>query len=136
MPELNLADILKNVPKMDTGNDGREQIEYIDLEKIDPDPRNFYELSGLEELAANIELLGLQQPLRVRDNPEAGGHVIVVSGHRRRAALAMLADEGKTEFQSVPCIREQQAGSDALQELRLIYDNSDTRRMTSAEISK
>lgn len=136
MPEFNLADILKNVPKMDTGNDGREQIEYIDLEKIDPDPRNFYELSGLEELAANIELLGLQQPLRVRDNPEADGHVIVVSGHRRRAALAMLVDEGKTEFQSVPCIREQQAGSDALQELRLIYANSDTRRMTSAEISK
>lgn len=136
MAEFNLADILKNVPKMDTGNDGREQIEYIDLEKIDPDPRNFYELSGLEELAANIELLGLQQPLRVRDNPEAAGHVIVVSGHRRRAALAMLADEGKTEFRSVPCIREQQAGSDALQELRLIYANSDTRRMTSAETAK
>lgn len=136
MAEFNLADILKNVPKMDTGNDGREQIEYIELEKIDPDPRNFYELSGLEELAANIELLGLQQPLRVRDNPEADGHVIVVSGHRRRAALAMLVDEGKTEFQSVPCIREQQAGSDALQELRLIYANSDTRRMTSAETAK
>ena len=136
MAEFNLADILKNVPKMDTGNDGREQIEYIDLEKIDPDPRNFYGLSGLEELAANIELLGLQQPLRVRDNPEADGHVIVVSGHRRRAALAMLADEGKKEFQSVPCIREQQAGSDALQELRLIYANSDTRRMTSAETAK
>lgn len=136
MAEFNLADILKNVPKMDTGNDGREQIEYINLENIDPDPRNFYELSGLEELAANIELLGLQQPIRVRDNPDAEGHVIVVSGHRRRAALAMLADEGKKEFRSVPCIREQQAGSDALQELRLIYANSDTRRMTSAETAK
>lgn len=136
MAEFNLADILKNVPKMDTGNDGREQIEYIDLERIDPDPRNFYELSGLEELAANVELLGLQQPIRVRDNPDAEGHVIVVSGHRRRAALAMLVGEGKTEFSSVPCIREQHAGSDALQELRLIYANSDTRRMTSAETAK
>ena len=136
MAEFNLADILKNVPKMDTVSDGREQIEYIDLERIDPDPRNFYELSGLEELAANIELLGLQQPIRVRDNPDAEGHVIVVSGHRRRAALAVLVGEGKTEFRSVPCIREQQAGSDALQELRLIYANSDTRRMTSAETAK
>lgn len=136
MAEFNLADILKNVPKMDTGNDGREQIEYIDLENIDPDPRNFYELSGLEELAANIELLGLQQPLRVRDNPDAEGHVIVVSGHRRRAALAVLVDDGKTEFKSVPCIKEQQEGSEALQELRLIYANSDTRRMTSAETAK
>lgn len=136
MAEFNLADVLKNVPKMGTGNDGREQIEYVDLEKIDPDPRNFYELSGLEKLAANIELLGLQQPLRVRDNPDAEGHVIVVSGHRRRAALAMLVDEGKTEFKSVPCIKEQQGGSEALQELRLIYANSDTRRMTSAETAK
>lgn len=136
MPEFNLADVLKNVPKMGTGNDGREQIEYIDLEKIDPDPRNFYELSGLEDLSANIELLGLQQPLRVRDNPDAEGHVIVVSGHRRRAALALLVDEGKTEFKFVPCIKEQQVGSEALQELRLIYANSDTRRMTSAETAK
>lgn len=136
MAEFNLADILKNVPKMDTGDDGREQIEYIDLENIDPDPRNFYEISGLEELAANIELLGLQQPIRVRDNPDVEGHVIVVSGHRRRAALALLVGEGQTEFSSVPCIREQQAGSDALQELRLIYANSDTRRMTSAETAK
>ncbi len=38
----------------------REQIEYIDIDRIDDDPRNFYELSGLDELAANIELLGLQ----------------------------------------------------------------------------
>ena len=136
MAEFNLAALLKNVPKMDTGSDGREQIEYIELDKIDPDPRNFYELSGLDELAANIELLGLQQPLRVRDNPELDGHVIIVSGHRRRAALKMLVDDGKTEFARVPCIREHQTGSDALQELRLIYANSDTRRMTSAETAK
>lgn len=61
---------------------------------------------------------------------------IIVSGHRRRAALELLVKEGKDKFASVPCIREANAGSAALQELRLIYANSDTRRMTSAEISK
>lgn len=136
MAEFNLADLLKNVSKMYTVSDGREQIEYIDIDKIDADPRNFYEMSAVDELAANIELLGLQQPLRVRDNPALDGHVIIVSGHRRRAALQMLADEGKDAFRAVPCIRDRQAGSDALQELRLIYANSDTRRMTSVEIAK
>ena len=136
MAEFNLADLLKNVSKMDTASDGREQIEYIDIDKIDADPRNFYEMSAVDELAANIELLGLQQPLRVRDNPALDGHVIIISGHRRRAALQLLTDEGKDAFRAVPCIRERQAGSDALQELRLIYANSDTRRMTSAEIAK
>ena len=136
MAEFNLADLLKNVSKMDTASDGREQIEYIDIDKIDADPRNFYEMSAVDELATNIELLGLQQPLRVRDNPALDGHVIIVSGHRRRAALQLLVSEGKDAFRVVPCIRERQAGSDALQELRLIYANSDTRRMTSAEIAK
>lgn len=138
MAKFDLASVLGDLSKLDTGikPDGREQIEYIDLGLIDPDPNNFYELSGLEELAANIELLGLQQPLRVRPNPEQPGRWIIVSGHRRRAALAMLAADGKTQFAQVPCIREAAAGSAALQELRLIYANSDTRKLTSAEISK
>lgn len=114
----------------------REQIEYIPLDKIDPDPNNFYKLSGLDDLAANIEMLGLQQPLRVRRNPDAADRVIIVSGHRRKAALDKLAAEGRGAPQGVPCIREQAEGSAALQELRLIYANSDTRVLTSAEQAK
>lgn len=66
--------------KLGTDADGREKIEYIDISLIDDDPNNFYELSQLDELAANIELLGLQQPLRVRTNPEDPARVIIVSG--------------------------------------------------------
>ena len=130
---FDLAAMLQDVSKLDTG---REQIEYIAIDRIDDDPNNFYQLSKVDELAANIELLGLQQPIRVRDNPEQPGRVIIVSGHRRRAALQLLVDEGKEQFRDVPCIREKEAGSAALQELRLIYANADTRTMTSAEISK
>ena len=130
---FDLAAMLQDVSKLDTG---REQIEYIDIDRIDDDPNNFYQLSRVDELAANIELLGLQQPIRVRENPEQPGRVIIVSGHRRKAALRMLVDEGKTQFRDVPCIREREAGSAALQELRLIYANADTRTMTSAEISR
>lgn len=138
MAKFDLAAVLGDVSKLDTGitPDGREQIEYIDIALIDPDPNNFYELTNIAELAASIELLGIQQPLRVRDEADKPGRVMIVSGHRRRAALELLVREGKDKFASVPCIREANAGSTALQELRLIYANSDTRRLSSAEISK
>ena len=135
---FDLASILGDVSKLDTGlqPDGREQIEYIDLSLIDPDPNNFYAMTDIEELAANIELLGLQQPLRVRPSPDKPGRLIIVSGHRRRAALELLVSEGKSQFAQAPCIREAGDQSAALQELRLIYANSDTRKLTSPELSK
>lgn len=114
--------------------DGREQIEYIDISMLDEDSRNFYELSGLDGLASNIALVGLQDPLRVR--PTEDGRYTVLSGHRRRAALWKLVQEGMDKFRQVPCILETAPDSPALQELKLIYANSNTRVMTSAEISR
>lgn len=129
---FDLRSVLDGVSDLDTG---RETIEYIALDKIDPDPNNFYSLSGLDELAASIETVGLQQPLRVRDGEN--GHVVVISGHRRRAACMLIADGGSDMFKNgVPCIRELRSGSSSLQELRLIYANSATRVLTSAEISR
>ena len=128
-----LADELKKagVPTVGTI---REQIEYIDLDLIDPDERNFYSLDGVEELASSIELVGLQQPLRVRSGER--GHVTVVSGHRRRAAILLIRDGGSTMFdRGVPCIRERGDVSKEWQELKLIYGNSATRILTASEIS-
>jgi ParB family chromosome partitioning protein len=122
---------LKTVSESDTG---REQIEYIDIGLLDSDEKNFYQLSEVEKLAANIELVGLQQPIRVRENPDAPGRFVIVSGHRRRAALQLLVDDGVEKFRSVACIRETPAGSAAMQELRLIYANSDTRTMSMADL--
>jgi ParB family chromosome partitioning protein len=132
-----LGDILKDVSKLDTAPDGgREQIEYIDIDQIESDPGNFYNLTQLEELASNIAVVGLQQPLRVRTSEEDPEKVVVVSGHRRQAALKLLIKEGREDLRAVPCIRERVAGSAALQELRLIYGNSDTRVISSAEQAK
>lgn len=128
---FNLADVLKDVSSSATG---REQIEYISLSLIDEDPNNFYQLSDLDELAANIAFCGLQQPIRVRQKED--GRYIIVSGHRRRAAVAMLAVEDPQRWQEVSCIVERDAVSPSLQQLRLIYANSNTRKMTSAEISQ
>lgn len=128
---VNLADILKGVSEPDTD---REQIEYIPLSQIDEDPNNFYQLTGIEELADNISLCGLQQPIRVRQKED--GLYIIVSGHRRRAALEMLVADGYEKWKDAPCIVERDEVSPALQQLRLIYANSNTRKMTSAEISE
>lgn len=134
---FNLADALKDVSKLDTDTGaGREQIEYIDIALIDSDPGNFYKLTQLDELTANIEVVGLQQPLRVRASEQDPQRVVIVSGHRRRAALAKLVKEGREDLRMVPCIRERITGSAALQELRLIYANSDTRVISSAELAK
>ncbi len=118
-------------------NTGREQIEYIDIGLIDPDPENFYTLSGLNELAENIALLGLQQPLRVRRHPDLEGHVMVSSGHRRRAALLKLIEEDcREDLRQVPCIRDPEDASPAMQQLRLIYANAGTRVMSNADLMR
>ena len=132
---FDLASVLKNVPDSGT-SDGRERIEYIGLDKLRDDPNNFYSLDGIEELAENIEFAGLQQPVRVRRDAEHSGEYIIVSGHRRTAAMRKIVEDGNKAFETVPCIVEADGGSEALRELRLIYANSDTRRMSSADISK
>lgn len=128
---FDLSALLKDVS--DSGTN-REQIEYIKLDLIDEDPNNFYHLSAIDELAANIELCGLQQPIRVRC--QGNGRYMIVSGHRRRAAVAMLAQEAPEKWSEVPCIIETDEVSPALQQLRLIYANASTRKMTDAETSE
>ena len=128
---FDLTDLLSGVSNPGTG---REQIEYISLDLIDKDPNNFYLLSGIDDLAANIATCGLQQPIRLRAKADSPGRFVVVSGHRRREAVAMLAEEDPGRWKEIPCIVEQDDVSPALQQLRLIYANANTRKMTSAEI--
>ena len=130
---FDLGEALKGVSYSGTG---REQIEYIHLDLIDGDPKNFYKLSDLDELAANIELCGLQQPIRLRPNPESPERYVVVSGHRRRAALAQLAADDPQRWSEVPCIVSRETVSPTLQQLQLIFANANTRKMTDAEISE
>lgn len=129
---FDLGELLKDVSNSGTG---REQIEYIRLDLIEEDPNNFYQLSGIEELAANIELCGLQQPVRVRAIPGSDRYRIV-SGHRRRKAVEALAQDDPERWGEIPCIIEADDASPALQQLRLIYANANTRTMTSAEVSE
>ena len=125
------AQTLRTVPESGTAE--RMQIEYIDIDLLDGSPDNFYELRGIDELAGDIETVGLQQPLLV--SPGEGGHFTVLSGHRRRAALQTLVEAGRDDLRMVPCIRSA-PGSPALDKLRLLYANAHTRVLTPAELAK
>ena len=129
---FDLGAALKNVSRVDTG---KEQITYLPISSLDSDPKNFYELRGIEELADTISVAGLQQPIRVRAGQEPGRYTIV-SGHRRMAACRKLAEENPEDWREVPCIIEMDNVSPALQQLRLIYANANTRQLTSAEMSE
>ncbi len=80
-----------------------KQISYYDLV---PSEDNFYSMQEIEELKTAIELAG-----RVLDNlvvtPLEDGKYKILSGHRRHRAVGMLLDEGKTEYEFLPCSVEQ-----------------------------
>lgn len=134
--KFDISHVFSSVPAVPESGTGREQIEYIDAGKISGDPNNFYSLDGIQELAANIELIGLQQPIRVRPDPEDEGGYIIVSGHRRFTALAELRKTDREKWQMVPCIVEQHEEHPAMRELRLIYANADTRKLSSADLDR
>ena len=111
-----------------------EQIVRLPIDDLIPDPENFYSLDGLNELAGNIELLGLLDPIRVRPYE---GKFMIVSGHRRWSAILLIRDGGSDQFAAgVPCIVEYGEASEAMRKLRLIYANSSTRQLSSAELSR
>lgn len=132
MAKFDLTDFLGTIPVPNSGTEP-EQIVKLSMEMIHEDPRNFYTVDGVEALAANIQLCGLMDPLRVR--PSADGYYTIVSGHRRFAALKLLAAEDP-RYEAVPCVVETGDASPAMTELRLIFANADTRRMTPADIGR
>lgn len=130
-------DLSKIVPGVSKLNilPGQEQIEYIPFEKILPDPNNGYSMDDVEDLARNIELVGLQQPLRVY--PAENECFMISSGHRRRAAVQLLIQDGSEMFASgVPCIVDRTEDSPALREFKLLAANMDNRKLTDADLSQ
>ena len=133
--------------------EAKRELRYIPLHMIDTNPRNFYSTDGIDELADNIRLFGLMEPLLVRQ--EACGRYMLISGHRRRLALRKIAEEAEnypdSMHEPVACMVETgadplpgiEAGSDdelrarqLAEELKLIYANADTRVMSSADTAQ
>ena len=79
-----------------------EQIIYIDIENIESNPRNFYGLRDIEGLAGLIAVSHMIEPLTV--TKKENGKYMLISGHRRRAAVQKLLEEGTYTERKLPCI--------------------------------
>lgn len=127
---FDLSAVLKDVSGPDTS---RDTISYLPYASLIPDPKNGYSMDGIEDLARNIELVGLQQPPRVKDL--GAGHYGLISGHRRYAAIGQILQRDPGAFSNgVPCIIDRTDGSVALRELQLILGNADNRAKTPADL--
>ena len=115
-----------------TSSTVQPQLQEIDIDQLDANEANFYDVSNWDTLADSISMDGLQQPLVV--TPGQDGRYTVISGHRRRAALRKLVEEdGREDLRRVPCLVKTYQ-SQALAELQLIMANSTARVLTSAEV--
>lgn len=101
-----------------------EKLSVFDLV---PSEDNFYSMREIEELKAAIEIAGkvLQNLVVV---PLDGGKYKVIAGHRRRLASIGLVEDGKPQYEFVPCDIEPNEEAAEDQEIRdgltLIVTNS------------
>ena len=135
MGKFNLNQILNDASKRAAPGGGGQtapasrpaEIERLSVFDLVPSEDNFYSMNDIEELKSKIELAGkvLQNFIVV---PLGGGKYKVISGHRRRAACLSLVEDGKPEFEFVPCTieaDEEDAEVQAIrEEIMLIAANS------------
>jgi len=93
---------------------------------IDANEANFYSMTGIDELAASIELTGLLHPIIVKTEGERWR---LIDGERRFNAVKLLG------WETVPCIVRKPASS-VLEELMLIEANRQQRTMSAGDLSK
>lgn len=103
---FSITDMLNKDTSMAAAPVKEHTIERISYSKLVPSEDNFYSMQEIEELKTAIELAG-----RVLNNlvvtPLEDGKYKILSGHRRHRAVGMLLDEGKTEYEFLPCSVEQ-----------------------------
>lgn len=128
---LNQSSKAQSETKLDAGF----RIEYISVNNLIPAEENFYDVEHIENLKQGIELNGgIKQNLIVTPS-EIDGKYRIIAGHRRHKASKELVDEGKKEYDLLPCIVESEIDTDK-EQLMLIMTNSTTRELTDFEKTK
>lgn len=121
---MNLAESLGFVPQRTT-----RAVRAINVEKLVPNPDNFYHIGDLSDLKASIlEDGGVRQNLIVE--PRKDGTYLIISGHRRCQAVKELLADGADVEAELPCqIEPDHAKAERL----LIRANSASRILTPWE---
>lgn len=122
---------------IDSAGDSKPRMEqrWVWLNQIEPDEFNekIYNVSGVEALADDIKLNGLLQFPLVRYMP--GGKYMIISGHRRVAAIRLLAKEDPEQWKMIPVILDPDK-DDTSAHIKLISANAVNRELSQGEIMK
>ena len=133
MGRFNLNQILSDTSKAAAGGGSAKprpsesRYEKLSVFDLVPSEDNFYSMREIGELKAAIEIAGkvLQNLVVV---PMGDGKYKVIAGHRRRLASIELVNDGKPEYEFVPCVIEPTEEAADEQEIRdgldLIVTNS------------
>lgn len=125
-----LNGISKNTEKVAT-LEAKEnfKIEYIDIDKIIRNEKNFYEINNIDDLVEDISINGLNHNLVVR--PADKGLYELISGERRYTALKELVNKGEERFKKVPCKISNLNDLDS--EIVLIQANAQSRELSETD---
>lgn len=107
------------------------ELRTIPWDEIRGNERNLYTVKDVEQLADSIALHGLLDPVVVM--PDADGHWVLVSGHRRHKAWGILREKEPDKYREIPAIVRTFA-SPAMAELALIMANATARVLTAPEV--
>ena len=130
--KFDLSSLMETVSNLDT-TAAAPSVQLIPLEDILDNKANFYRVDP-----DSIAMDGLQQYPLVTPHPDQPGKYLLLSGHRRCAALRLLAEDPENpreDLRQVPCT-VRRYGSAAMAELQLILANSTARVLTNAELAK
>lgn len=130
MAKLKLTNAIAEDLKTAASDSFIDSLKMIEIEDIQPNEDNFYEMSEIEELAEDIERQGLMSVLIVETAED--GKYRLISGHRRLTAIKRLVDEGRRKSTTVPCYVKGEK-SDEETQLDLIMLNATQRTYTSAD---
>ena len=113
-------------------NTQNENIRMIDIDELHDSPSNFFRMDNIAELADAILGQGGVKDNLVVTPMESGGYMIV-SGHRRKAAVRLLLDRGEAISRLLPCLVQHYNSQESL-ELDLILLNVTARQLNDNEI--
>lgn len=131
---FNMLEVLANNKAQNSVEEDNKEnnlnIKYISVFDLVESKENFYSTDDIEELKHSIELFGIKQNLNVKKISD--NKYKVISGHRRRLATLELVNEGKKEYEFLPCSVETDL-EELEEKLLLIMSNSTIREISDYE---
>lgn len=120
---------------------GSFRIKHIPFEALKPnDEEHGFSLDGIEELAASIADIGLEQNLVVEDNED--GTYNILTGRRRYYAIKKLIKGGNTKYDVVPCVVKKLSdidlpiSDDLKRTYAIVTTNAEQRKPTAADTAE